>query len=60
VPGCKDTPNARPFARAVNDIQSHLFDRRKVQMQMRGYRLLDGEQTSYACWEASTDDVWPA
>jgi hypothetical protein len=59
-PRCKGTPNHKLFAKAVNDYHAHLVERRGVEMQMWGDRLLDGEKTGYGSWEASTNDTWPA
>jgi hypothetical protein len=59
-PRCKGTPNADLFAKAVNDLHGHLVDRRHVEMQMWGDRLLDGKQTGYGSWEASENDTWQA
>jgi len=59
-PRCKGTANATLFAKAVNDLHGHLVDARKVEMQMWGDRLLDGNKTGYGSWEASTNDTWQA
>jgi len=52
---CKGKSNAELFAKAVNDLHGHLVGTRKVEMQMWGDRLLDGEATGYGSWEASTN-----
>jgi hypothetical protein len=59
-PRCKGTANEKLFAKAVNDLHGHLVGTRKVEMQMWGDRLLDGEATGYGSWEASANDTWKA
>ena len=59
-PRCKGTPNADLLAQAVNDLHGHLVEKRHVEMQMWGDRLLDGKATGYGAWEASENDTWQA
>ncbi len=57
---CKGQDPAHLFAKAVNDLHSHLVKRRRVQMLMWGDRLLDGKATGYGEWEASENGTAPA
>ena len=59
-PRCKGTPNAKLFAKSVNDLHSHIAGKRGAEMQMWGDRLLDGKATGYGSWEASINDTWQA
>jgi hypothetical protein len=55
-PRCKGTPNHQLFAKAVNDLHSHLVERRGVEMQMWGDRLLP-PATGYSMWERSNNET---
>lgn len=60
-PRCKGTPNAKLFAKAVNDLHTHLAGRRGVEMQMWGDRFLDAETVGCKhVWEGSGNHTWPA
>lgn len=59
-PRCKDGDPAKLFAKAVNDLHSHIVDKRKLQMLMWGDRLLDGKAMDYGKWEGSQNGTWPA
>jgi hypothetical protein len=59
-PRCRGKNPAELFAKAVNDIHKHLVEDRGVEMLMWGDRLLDGQQTGYGEWEASTNGTAPA
>lgn len=59
-PRCKGKPNAELFAKSVNDLHSHLVDRRGLEMQMWGDRLLNNETMKYGSWESSANETWEA
>jgi len=59
-PRCKGTPNAKLFAKAVNDYHAHLVGQRGVEMQMWGDRLLDAETMGYGSWESSANETHQA
>ncbi len=43
------------FAKAVNDIHTHLVGKRRVEMLMWGDRLIDGNKYNLGEWEASVN-----
>jgi hypothetical protein len=51
-PRCRDSTPAELFARAVNDYHEHLVQRRGVQMQLWGDRLLP-RRLGFSHWESS-------
>jgi len=55
-PRCKGVPNAHLFAKAVNDLHSHLAGKRGVEMMMWGDRLLP-PSTGFSMWERSNNDT---
>lgn len=59
-PRCRGKDPADLFATAVNDYHEHLVGKRGVEMFMWGDRLLDGRETGYGAWEASTNGTAPA
>jgi hypothetical protein len=52
-PRCRGGDPARLFARAVNDLHSHIVGKRHMEMLLWGDRLLDAKQLGYSKWEAS-------
>jgi hypothetical protein len=54
-PRCKGKDPAKLFAKAVNDLQTHIVDERKLQMLIWGDRLLDAKALDYSLWEAATN-----
>jgi len=59
-PRCRGTSNGDLFAKAVNDLHSHLVGRRGVEMQMWGDRLLDAKVMGYGLWESSENETHAA
>src|ERR1051325_10260957 len=47
-PRCKGKDPAKLFAKAVNDLQTHIVDERKLQMLIWGDRLLDAKALDYS------------
>jgi hypothetical protein len=54
-PSTKGKDSAILFAKAVNEIYSHLVSKRHVEMLMWGDRLIDGKKYELGEWEASTN-----
>jgi hypothetical protein len=54
-PRCKGQDPAKLFAKAVNDLHSHIVDERKLEMLIWGDRLLDAKALGYSLWEAATN-----
>ena len=54
-PSTKGKDSATLFAKAVNEIYSHLVSKRHVEMLMWGDRLIDGKKYELGEWEASTN-----
>jgi glycosyl hydrolase family 20 len=54
-PSTKSKDSAILFAKAVNEIYSHLVRRRHVEMLMWGDRLIDGKKYELGEWEASVN-----
>jgi hypothetical protein len=54
-PRCKGGDPAKLFARAVNDLHTHIVGQRKLEMLMWGDRLLDAKTLHYSEWEAATN-----
>jgi len=54
-PSTKGKDSAVLFAKAVNEIYSHLVRKRHVEMLMWGDRLIDGKKYELGEWEASTN-----
>jgi hypothetical protein len=52
-PSTKDKDPAGLFAKAVNELHTHLVRKRKVEMLMWGDRLIDGKKYDLGEWEAS-------
>jgi hypothetical protein len=52
-PSTRGKDPAVVFAKAVNDLHSHLVGKRRVQMLMWGDRLIDGKAYPYGKWESS-------
>jgi hypothetical protein len=52
-PSTKGKDSAMLFAKAVNEIYSHLVRKRHVEMLMWGDRLIDGKKYELGEWEAS-------
>ena len=50
---CRDKEPAELYAKAVNDLYSHIVTRRKGTMLMWGDRLLHAGRMGYTTWEAS-------
>ena len=55
-PRCKGTPNAKLFAKAVNDFHGHIVKKRGARMLMWGDRLLPPE-TGFSMWERSNNQT---
>jgi len=54
-PTTKGKDPAQLFAKAINDIHSHLVRSRHVEMLMWGDRLIDGKKYDFGEWEASVN-----
>lgn len=54
-PSTKGKDSAILFAKAVNEIYSHLVRKRHVEMLMWGDRLIDGKKYELGEWEASVN-----
>jgi len=54
-PSTKSKDSAMLFAKAVNEIYSHLVRKRHVEMLMWGDRLIDGKKYELGEWEASVN-----
>ncbi|MDQ3917105.1 MAG: family 20 glycosylhydrolase [Acidobacteriota bacterium] len=54
-PATRGKDPAELFAKAVNDLHSHLVGARHVEMLMWGDRLIDGRMYGFGSWEASTN-----
>src|SRR6266481_463310 len=54
-PRCKGQDPAKLFAKAVNDLHSHVVGERKMEMLIWGDRLLDAKALGYSLWEAATN-----
>lgn len=52
-PSTKGKDPAQLFAKAVNELHTHLVRKRKVEMLMWGDRLIDGKKYDLGEWEAS-------
>ncbi|HJQ26424.1 MAG TPA: family 20 glycosylhydrolase [Blastocatellia bacterium] len=52
-PSTKGKDPAKLFAKAVNDLYTHLVKQRRVEMLMWGDRLIDGQKYDFGEWEAS-------
>ena len=59
-PRCQGKDPAELFAKAVNDLHGHIAGKRGKEVWMWGDRLLDGKETGYGKWEASTNGTAPA
>lgn len=59
-PRCKDRDPAKLFAKAVNDLHSHIVGERKMEMLIWGDRLLDAKALGYSLWDASTNTTYKA
>lgn len=59
-PRCRGGDPARLFAKAVNDLHSHIVAERKLEMLMWGDRLLDSKALGYSEWEAASNGTAPA
>jgi len=56
-PRCRGSDAGKLFAKAVNDLHSHIVGNRKVEMLLWGDRLLDAKSLKYSEWEASKNDT---
>lgn len=54
-PSTKGKNPAQLFAKAVNELHTHLVRKRKVEMLMWGDRLIDGKKLDLGEWEAATN-----
>ncbi|HKS09260.1 MAG TPA: family 20 glycosylhydrolase [Pyrinomonadaceae bacterium] len=54
-PSTKGKDPAQLFAKAVNELHTHLVRKRKVEMLMWGDRLIDGKKFDLGEWEAATN-----
>jgi hypothetical protein len=54
-PSTKGKDAAQLFAKVVNDLYAHLVKKRRVEMLMWGYRLIDGKKFNFGEWEAATN-----
>jgi Glycosyl hydrolase family 20, catalytic domain len=54
-PSTKGKDPAQLFAKAVNELHTHLVRKRKIQMLMWGDRLIDGKKYDLGEWEAATN-----
>ncbi len=59
-PRCRGGDPARLFAKAVNDLHSHIVAKRKLEMLLWGDRLLDAKALGYSEWEAARNGTAPA
>ena len=59
-PSTKGKDPAEVFAKAVNDLYSHVVKKRRLQMMMWGDRLIDAGRYDYGEWESSRNHTWPA
>jgi hypothetical protein len=59
-PRCRGGDPAKLFAKAVNDLHSHIVGGRKIEMLMWADRLLDSKALGYSEWEASRNGTYPA
>jgi hypothetical protein len=59
-PRCAGHNPAKLFAKAVNDLYSHINKENKCQVMMWGDRLLDNATTDYGEWEAADNGTHPA
>ncbi len=59
-PRCAGKNPAEVFARAVNDLHSHIVGARKLTMLMWADRLLDAKTMGYGKWESSANGTAPA
>lgn len=59
-PSTRGKDPAEVFAKAVNDMYSHIVRKRGRTMLMWGDRLIDAERYDYGEWEASKNNTWPA
>jgi hypothetical protein len=59
-PRCRGGDPAKLFAKAVNDLHSHIVAERKLDMLMWGDRLLDSKALGYSEWEAARNGTHPA
>jgi len=59
-PRCRGGDPAKLFAKAVNDLHSHVVAKRKLEMLMWGDRLLDSKALGYSEWEAARNGTAPA
>jgi 3-keto-disaccharide hydrolase/Glycosyl hydrolase family 20, catalytic domain len=57
---CRGKDPAEVFARAVNDLHSHIVKDKKLAMLMWGDRLLDDKAMHYGKWESSANGTAPA
>jgi glycosyl hydrolase family 20 len=54
-PSTKGKDPAQLFAKAVNELHTHLVRKRKVEMLMWGDRLIDGKKFDLGEWEAAVN-----
>jgi Glycosyl hydrolase family 20, catalytic domain len=59
-PRCRGKNPAELFAKAVNDLHTHIVKDRKLTMLMWGDRLLDDKTMGYGEWESSKNGTAPA
>lgn len=52
-PRCRGGDPARLFAKAINDLHTHIVRERKLEMLLWGDRLLDANALKYSEWEAA-------
>ncbi len=57
---CVGKNPAEVFARAVNDLHSHIADKKKMTMLMWADRLIDDKTMGYGKWESSANGTAPA
>jgi hypothetical protein len=59
-PRCRGKNPAEVFAKAVNDLHSHIVKDKKLTMLMWADRLLDDKTMHYGKWESSANGTAPA
>ena len=59
-PSTKGKDPAEVFAKAVNDMYTHVVRKRGLQMLMWGDRLIDASRYDFGEWESSKNYTWPA
>ncbi|MGA2863002.1 MAG: family 20 glycosylhydrolase [Verrucomicrobiota bacterium] len=59
-PRCRGGDPAKLFARAVNDLRTHIVGQRKLELLLWGDRLLDAQALGYSEWEAARNGTHPA